>query len=74
MMNTSVIHFFAEQLFYGENHNKNFRLCTFLYISENFMKKFGLDQNLLMILVFCLLKRNRRLLFDPTGNSATERL
>ena len=41
MMNTSVIHFFAEQLFYGENHNKNFRLCTFLYISENFMKKFG---------------------------------
>ena len=27
-----------------------------------------------MILVFCLFKRNRQLLFDSTGDSATERL
>ena len=45
-MNSSVIHFFAEQLSYGENYNKDFTLCTFLYISENFMKKFGLGQKI----------------------------
>ena len=34
----SVIHFFAEQLSYGQDYNKTFRLCTFLYIFENFME------------------------------------
>ena len=38
------------------------------------MQKFGLDQKVLTILVFCLFKRNRRLLLDSTGDSATEKL
>ena len=42
----SVIHLFAEQLSYVEYYNKNFKLCTFLYISENFMEKFGLGQKI----------------------------
>ena len=42
----SVIHFFAEQLSCGLNYNKIFRLCTFLNISENFMKKLGLCQKI----------------------------
>ena len=45
-MDSSVIHFFAEQLSYGINYNENFRLCTFLYISENFMEKFSLGQKM----------------------------
>ena len=38
------------------------------------MQKFDLEQKLLTILVLCLFKRNRRLLVNPTGDSATERL
>ena len=74
VIHISVLHFFAEQLLQGKSYNKYCRLCTFTYIPENLMQKFDLDQKLLMILVFCLFKRNRRLLFDPTGDSATERL
>ena len=73
-MNVSVLHFLVEQLSQGVSYNKYCRLCTFTYIPENLMQKFDLDQKLLTILVFCLFKRNRRLLFDPTGDSATERL
>ena len=46
----------------------------FLIHPESFMQIYGLDQKLLEILVFCLLKRNRRLLLKPTGDSVTERL
>ena len=38
------------------------------------MQKHYLDQKLLAILVFCLFKRNCRLFFDSTGDSASERL
>ena len=34
------------------------------------MQKFNLEQKLLTILVFCLFKRNRRLLLDSTGDSS----
>ena len=37
------------------------------------MQKFHLGQKLLKILVFCLFEGNCRLLFDSTGDSATER-
>ena len=38
------------------------------------MQKHYLDQKLLAILVLCLFKRNCRLFFDSTGDSASERL
>ena len=46
----------------------------FLIHPESFMQMHGLDKKLLTIFVFCLFKRNRQLLPDPTGDSATERL
>ena len=74
LLNSSVLHFLVEQLSQGNSYNKYCRLCTFTYIPENFMQKFDLDQKLLALLVFCHFKRNRRLLFDSTGNSATKRI
>ena len=38
------------------------------------MQKFDLEQELLMILVFCLFEKNRRLLLDSTCDSVLERL
>ena len=52
---------------------KHERLCTLTYFPENFMQKVDLDQKLLAIDVSCLFERNRRLFFNLTGDSATER-
>ena len=45
-MSIGVIHFFVDQRSQSKKYNNRFRFCTFTYIPENFIEKFGLGQKI----------------------------
>ena len=73
MMSISVRHILGDQLSHGEFYRKLVDCVLSHKNFENVMQKFDLEKKLSTILVFCLYERNRRLLLDSTGDSATQR-